>query len=181
MEARLAKRIREERVAHSWSLAQLADRSGVSKAMISRIERGETSPTAALLGHLSGAFGITLSALLARAEAGESRIARVGVQAVWEDPETGLRRTAVSPPGSRVIEIVRSELPSMQSVSYPASAFMFIHQQIWVLKGILHFTEGSEVHELRAGDCLQLGTPADCRFENRQRSACTYLVVVARR
>jgi len=181
LEIRLAERIRKERGARNWSLAELAERSGVSKAMISKIERGETSPTAALLGHLSGAFGITLSALLARAEAGQRRIARAVDQITWEDPETGLRRTAISPPGSGIIEIVRSELPSGQCVAYPPSAFTFIHQQIWVLKGILHFTEGDEVHILRGGDCLQLGSPVSCKFENRRRAACVYLVVVARR
>jgi transcriptional regulator with XRE-family HTH domain len=182
LDTRLASRIRDERAARAWSLADLAQRSGVSKAMISKIERGESSPTATLLGQLSGAFGITLSTLLARAEAAaSSRIARASEQAVWQDPETGLRRTSVSASGSEVIDIVRCELPPGQSIAYPASAYVFIDQQIYVLKGTLHFSEGSEVHTLRTGDCLQLGTPADCRFENRERAACTYLVVVARR
>jgi hypothetical protein len=50
-----------------------------------------------------------------------------------------------------------------------------------MLKGTLHFIEGAEIHELRDGDCLQLGSPANCRFENRQRKTCEYLVCVARR
>ncbi|MEK9970656.1 MAG: helix-turn-helix transcriptional regulator, partial [Ferrovibrio sp.] len=47
------------------SLADLAERSGVSKAMISRIERREASPTAALLGRLCAGLDITLSGLMA--------------------------------------------------------------------------------------------------------------------
>ena len=181
LELRLARRIKAEREARGWSLADLAERSGVSKAMISKVEREESSPTAALLGRLSGAFGITLSTLLARAEGGASRIARASEQALWQDPETGLRRTAVSPGGSDPIELVRCELPPGQSIAYPASSYTFIHQQIWILRGILHFTEGTEIHELHRGDCLQLGSPTACKFENRQRTACTYLVIVARR
>jgi transcriptional regulator with XRE-family HTH domain len=180
VETRLANRIRAEREARGWSLDDLAGRSGVSKAMISKIERAESSPTAALLGRLSGAFGLTLSTLLARAEGAASRLARAGEQAVWRDPGTGYCRTAVSPEGAGVIDLVRCELPPGASVAYPASAFTFIHQQIWMLKGRLHFIEGTEIHELCSGDCLQLGSPADCRFENRQRTACLYLVVVAR-
>ena len=65
---RLATTLRLEREARAWSLAGLAERSGVSKAMISKIERGEASPTAALLGRLSGACGLSMSTLLARAE-----------------------------------------------------------------------------------------------------------------
>lgn len=181
LEGRLASRIKAEREARGWSLADLAEHSGVSKAMISKVERDESSPTAALLGRLSGAFGITVSTLLARAEGGTSRIARAREQAIWQDPETGFQRTAVSPVGSDPIELVRCELPAGQSIAYPASSYTFIHQQIWVLKGILHFTEGTAIHELRSGDCLQLGSPANCEFENRQRATCTYLVVVARR
>jgi transcriptional regulator with XRE-family HTH domain len=181
LDLRLAQRIRQERAARAWSLAELSERSGVSKAMISKIERGESSPTATLLGQLSGALGITLSTLLARAEAAASRIARASEQDVWQDPETGLRRTSVSPAGSEVINIVRCELPAGQRIAYPTAAFLFISQQIYVLSGTLHFTEGTTVHTLRVGDCLQLGTPADCVFENHARATCAYLVVVSRR
>jgi len=179
IESRLANRIKAEREVRGWSLGDLAERSGVSKAMISKIERGESSPTATLLGHLSGAFGLTVSTLLARAEGTMSRLVRAREQAVWQDAETGFRRTAVSPEGATAIQLVCSELPPGASIAYPASSYAFIHQQIWMLRGILHFIEGEETHELRDGDCLQLGSPTDCRFENRQRKACTYLVVVA--
>jgi transcriptional regulator with XRE-family HTH domain len=179
MESRLAARIKAEREARGWSLGELADRSGVSKAMISKIERGESSPTATLLGHLSGAFALTVSTLLARAEGAAPRLARARAQAVWRDPETGFRRTAVSPEGASPIQLVRCKLPPGVSIAYPASSYAFIHQQIWMLRGVLHFIEGEKTHELRDGDCLQLGSPTNCRFENRQRKGCEYLVVVA--
>jgi transcriptional regulator with XRE-family HTH domain len=50
---RIANRIRVEREQRSWSLADLSERSGVSRAMISKIERNEASPTATVLGRLS--------------------------------------------------------------------------------------------------------------------------------
>ena len=179
-ERHLARRIKTERDMRNWSLADLAERSGISKAMISKIERGEASPTAALLGRLSGAFGLTLSTLMARAEGTTARLIRAAEQPVWQDPATGFRRTSISPAGAGNVDLVRGELPPGAAIAYPASSYAFIQQQIWMLKGTLHFIEGGEIHELHAGDCLQLGAPADCRFENRQRSACTYLVVVAR-
>src|SRR5689334_16561572 len=108
---RIAARIREEREARDWSLADLAERSGVSRAMISKIERSEASPTAALLGKLSGAFGLTLSSLLARAEQASGRLARRGQQPRWTDPETGYGRRVVSPPTGGPLEIVEVELP----------------------------------------------------------------------
>ena len=84
----IAERIRLERETRGWSLAELAARSAVSKAMISKVERCEASPTATVLGRLSGAFGLPLSVLLALAEREGDRLTRQGQQPVWTDPAT---------------------------------------------------------------------------------------------
>src|SRR5689334_23718579 len=109
---RIAARLREEREARGWSLGDLADRSGVSRAMISKIERGESSPTAMLLGRLSGAFGLTLSSMLARAELQAGRVLRAADQPQWKDPETGYVRRHVSPASDLPVELVQVELPA---------------------------------------------------------------------
>ena len=108
----LAARLKTEREARGWSVAELAERSGVSRAMISKVERAEASPTAALLGKLSGAFGLTLSALLARAEQASGRLARRGAAAALDGSRrrTTARRT-VSPSTGGPLEIVEVELP----------------------------------------------------------------------
>ncbi|HBW42564.1 MAG TPA: LacI family transcriptional regulator, partial [Leclercia adecarboxylata] len=41
----------------------------------------------------------------------------------------------------------------------------------------LVFQEGDTRHEMRAGDCLELGPPNDCRFINESPEPCVYLVV----
>ncbi|MDY6983839.1 MAG: helix-turn-helix transcriptional regulator, partial [Pseudomonadota bacterium] len=46
---RLIERVRELRQGQGLSLEALAEKSGVSRSMISLIERGETSPTAVVL------------------------------------------------------------------------------------------------------------------------------------
>src|ERR1700754_401968 len=120
MEQRIAAGIRQRREALSLTVNDLAARSGVSRAMISKIERVEASPTASLLGRLCSALGITLSSLIASAEdVGPMPLARAKSQPLWRDPETGLRRTMVSPinSGSRV-EIVQIELPPGAAVAY---------------------------------------------------------------
>jgi transcriptional regulator with XRE-family HTH domain len=175
----LAARLRLERDARGWSLAELAQRSGVSKAMISKVERGQASPTAALLGRLSGALGLTMSALLARAEGGPERVTRATDQPRWRDPKTGYIRRQLSPPASP-IELVRVELPARRSVAFPASSYAFVRHLIWVLDGHLTFVEGDTIHELDPGDCLLLGPPSDCMFRNTDRRPCIYLVALVR-
>ena len=178
---RIAGRIRAERETRGWSLADLAGRSGVSRAMISKIERGEASPTAALLGRLSGAFGLTLTTLLSRAEDDRERLCRRGEQALWRDPETGyLRRAVVSRPGLP-LELTEIVLPPGAVVAFPREAYLFIRQAIWVLEGALEFSEGARLHHLEAGDSLVLGEPQACRFRNAGGRPCRYLVAVLRR
>jgi transcriptional regulator with XRE-family HTH domain len=184
LDGRIAARLLAERTSRSWSLEQLAERAGVSRAMISKVERGESSPTAAVLGRLSAAFGLTLSQLLARAEQGAERLLnRAEEQARWRDPDTGFERRALTPPGSASpLELVWGELPPKSRIDYPSSAFTFIEdQQIVVIAGRLTFTQGKQQYQLRAGDCLRLGPPADCRFENPGGTPCRYLIAVLRR
>src|SRR5436190_24268947 len=88
----LARRIRGEREARSWSLADLADRAGVSKAMLSKIERAEASPTAATLSRVATAFGLTLAGLVEQVGEGGPRLVRANEHPVWRDPKTSYRR-----------------------------------------------------------------------------------------
>lgn len=78
--------------------------------MVSKVERGEASPTAALLGRLSAAFGLTLSQLFARVESG-GQIMRAFEHPVWRDPEMGFLRRLLSPINSTPMELVWGELP----------------------------------------------------------------------
>ena len=101
--------------------------------MISKIERAEASPTAALLGRLAAAFGLTLSALLAESEAPQRGPVRASDQPLWRDPATGYirRQVAASPAGP--IELTEVELPPDASVSFPAASYRQMSHVIWVL------------------------------------------------
>jgi transcriptional regulator with XRE-family HTH domain len=178
--AALAARLKAEREARGWPVAELAERSGVSRAMISKVERAEASPTAALLGRLSGAFGLTLSTLLARAERASGRLSRRADQPRWTDPETQYTRRVVSPPTGGPLEIVEVELPAGAEVTFPAAAYTFRYHQILVLSGTLTLIEGATARTLAKGDCLELGPPAVVTYANRTARPCAYLVLLVR-
>lgn len=148
--------------------------------MVSKVERGEASPTAALLGRLSAAYGLTLSQLFAQVEGG-GRVTRVSEQPVWRDPETGFLRRSLSPPGGAPMELVWGELPPGAKVAYPAPAYSHIaDQQVVVLDGVLVITQGNVAHDLASGDCLRFGPPQDTTFHNPGAVPCRYLVAVLR-
>ncbi|MGY6022034.1 helix-turn-helix domain-containing protein [Streptomyces spinosirectus] len=185
----IAARVRTERERRRWTLAQLADASGVSQAMISRIERGESSPTAVVLGKLSAAFQLSVASLLALAEgtpdeAGGEAVDGAGVRrrseaAEWRDPATGYRRRQITSPRFPA-EIAEILLPAGARVPYPAAAFAFVRQVVWVLDGRLTFHDGDTVHELEAGDTIELGDPIDRIFVNDTGTHCRYAVILTR-
>jgi len=179
-EARIARHIRLERDARGWSLADLADRSGVAKATISKIERAEMSPTAVTLLRLAGAFDLTLAGLLLRAEGASERLSRAAGQPTWRDPDSGyLRRQIFSRP-DHPLELVQVDMPAGRTVVLPASSYERIRQLVMVQAGELTLVEGGERHVLAAGDCLAFGAPGDVTFANETSGPCTYLVFVTR-
>ena len=178
----LANRIRLERDARGWSLSELAERAGVSKATISKIEREEVSPTAVILVRIASAFELTLAGLLLRAEgehAGD-RVSRVADQPEWRDPATGYLRRQILSRADHPLEVVRIELPAGASVALPASSYAHIRQAVWLQSGALVIVEDGVRHSLAAGDCLPFGPPAEVAFINETAQPCTYVVVLAR-
>src|SRR5579862_8041796 len=170
--------VRQAREAAGLSIAALAERSGISRAMITKIEREQAQPTAVLLGRLSGGLGISLSALVARAEGDGFPVSRAVDQPVWIDPATGYRRRALSPQRSGPLELVEIDLPGGAVVAYPPEAALHAHQQIWVLQGELRVHENELEHVLAPGDCLSL-TPGTAR-ECATTRGCRYLVAMVR-
>ena len=73
IEHRVADRIRALRAERGLTLGALAERSGVSRSMISVIERAESSPTASVLDRLAAALGVTIATLFAEAERPNAR------------------------------------------------------------------------------------------------------------
>lgn len=178
----LASRIRLERDARGWSLAELADRAGVAKATVSKIEREEVSPTAVILVRIASAFELSLAGLLLRAEgsADGERVSRAASQPVWRDPATGYVRRQVLARPDHPVEVVQVELPAGATVTLPAASYVHIRQAVWVRRGALVIAEAGIRHSLGEGDCLPFGPPSDVEFINETALPCTYVVVLAR-
>lgn len=179
-EARIARRIRFERDARNWSLSELAERSGVAKATISKIEREEISPTAVTLLKLATAFDLTLAGLLLRAEGAGQRLTRAADQPLWRDPATGYLRRQVFARPDFPLELVAVDMPPGARVVLPAASFARIRQVLMVQAGALVLTEGAERHVLGAGDCLAFGPPSDVTFANEGDAPCSYVVFLMR-
>ncbi len=61
---RLGGRVKQLRTGRGWSLESLANASGVSRSMLSQIEREQANPTLAVTLRIARAFGLALGELL---------------------------------------------------------------------------------------------------------------------
>ncbi|AWB86162.1 helix-turn-helix domain-containing protein [Mycetocola zhujimingii] len=173
--------VREARETRGWSGAQLAVAAGVSRAMIDRVEKGLSSPTTELLGKLSAALGLTMSALLSRQVEMRPALLRIEERPTWVDPVTNYSRKQVASSPTFPVDVTEIRLPAGARITYPAATYAFTRHLIWVLSGSLTFHEGNEIHKLAAGDRLVLGDPVECEYLNRTTDECVYCVVVSPR
>jgi transcriptional regulator with XRE-family HTH domain len=204
--AAFGQRLRGARRARDWPIDRLALASGVSRAMISKIERGESSPTAVVIGKLSAALELSVAELLAPPATAETRagappdgsaapdgaappdgtvpaggtVRRAAHAPEWRDPDTGYLRRQLSTPRFPVA-VTEVVLPAGARVPYPAGAYAFIAQLVWVLSGRLTLADGPAVHVLSAGDTFELGEPRAREFRNETASDCRYVVIVTRK
>lgn len=181
IDSRLATRLRALRADRGLTLDGLAERSGVSRSMISLVERGESSPTASVLDRLAAGLGVTLAALFAEAERDDaSPVARRADQIAWADPATGYRRRNLSPPGyPSPIELVEVELPPGARVSYDSgNRAATVEQQVYLLDGTIELTVGEVTHRLSTGDCLAMRLDRPTGFHNPTDRAARYIVAL---
>ena len=176
---RLAERLRALRRARSWSLDEMTTLSGVSRASLSRIENGEVSPTASVLGRLAGAHGTTVSRLLADIEGDAPALVRRDEQPEWVDPATGFRRRSISPPSLDFdCELLRCELPAGACIDYPLSPRKGLEHHLYLFDGALELTIDGAVFHLHAGDCLRYRLMGASRFAVTGRRPAHYILVL---
>jgi transcriptional regulator with XRE-family HTH domain len=181
--SRLARRVRELRDAKGFTLDALAERSGVSRSNISLIERGQSSPTAAVLDKLAAGLGVTLASLFeddASPAAEPSPVARLAEQPVWTDPASGYVRRNLSPAARSPIQLVDVVFPAGQRVAYESGPREIeIHQQVWIIEGVMEVSVGREQWRLKRGDCLAMRLDGPIVYRNPTRKPARYLVALA--
>lgn len=183
IEIQIAKRIKALRKERGGTLNELAQASGVSSSMISLIERGETSPTAAVLNKLADALNVSLASLFSpeSAEKKPLPVSRQAEQPVWADPDSGYIRRHLSPDGaSTSVQLAEILFPPNKSVSFDSMVgTAIIHQQIWMLEGEMNVSTAEATWHLKTGDCLAILVDQHVVFHNPTNEQSRYLVAIS--
>ncbi len=165
IDCRIAGRLATLRAQRGWTLEALAERTGISRATLSRLERRELSPTAAMLSVLCGQYGWTLSRLMVDAEQETPSVVRAKEQLTWQDPETAYIRRVLSPPHPELKgELVEVTLRPGSSVSYGASYLPGLEHHLWMLEGALSLEVSGKTFLLQKGDCIRYVLSGPSKF-----------------
>lgn len=176
---KMAQRLKNLRIEHELSLAQLAKLCGVSRATLSRLENQEVSPTASVLGKLCATYGLTLSRLMSMVEADFAPVVTADQQEVWVDPETGFERRIISPPATALgAEMLECHLPPEQTITYDAPPKQGLEHHLYMLDGALKMSIDGAVYALKKGDCLRYQLFAASQFATGKNLSATYILTI---
>ncbi|TAG82483.1 MAG: XRE family transcriptional regulator [Burkholderiales bacterium] len=176
---RIAERVREMRAARGWSLEVLAEKSGVSRSMISLIERAETSATAVVLDRIASALGCPITAFFEGEATPASPHSKREEQSIWRDPESGYVRRMLSPENfTSPIDLIEVTFPAGARVAYAATPGRELHQQIWIVSGAMEVQVGDVKYSLSAGDCLATKVGESIIYTNPHVKQARYIVAL---
>jgi transcriptional regulator with XRE-family HTH domain len=174
----VATNVRRYRGERGWSLQQLADESGVSRAMLGQIELEKSTPTINVLWKIAGAFGLPFSALLGAPEASPIVVLRAEVARHLRSGDGAFSTRALFPADRpRSVEFYELRLAARATEHADAHA-PGTCENLVVTSGSLELTVGDERHLLHAGDAIFFRADEPHVYRNPAgREAVCYLVM----
>jgi mannose-6-phosphate isomerase-like protein (cupin superfamily) len=147
--------------------------------MISKLERGEKTPTLVVAAKVAEGLGIGLSQLMGVEERREVVVVPRDRRMVIRDPETGFERQLLSPSfGGRGVEFIRNVVPEGSTSGEFPPYRRGVEEYVAVEKGRLRAVLGGEEHLLEKGDALYFEADVSNRFDNVGEGGCSYYLVI---
>lgn len=175
----IAQRLKALRAERGWSLDELARRSGVSRATLSRLENAEVSPTASVLGKLCATYGLTMSRLMHMVEDNFAPLIRRDMQPVWTDQSNGFQRRSVSPPAQALAaEVLECELEPGTCITYDRPPRPGLEHHLFLIEGQLEVSVNGQTYDLQPGDCLRYQLFGPSAFVTPEQCAARYMLVI---
>lgn len=176
--SRLPARLREARREQGLSLDAVAKLSGVSRSMVSQIERSESSPTIATLWNLTRALQVDFAGLLDDSASGDRiDVLRAAAVPSIDNMGQGCRIRILSPPEEaghhEVYELLFDAGGTLTSKPHSRGTT----EQLTVITGALRVQSGSATQQLNAGDTARYGADLDHAITATDGAARAFLIV----
>lgn len=183
MIAAVGARLKQIRRAAGFTLEELCIRSGVSRAMLSKVERGEKSPTLPVIVRIAKGLNVSFTTLMgAEPQAATASTIRHAQRLIFRDPETGFERHVLSPTNIDTgVELLMHRIPPGKSSGTLPAYDVPTEKFIVVQEGQLTVSIGGKRHELKSGDSFYFEIREPYCFDNPGKKSCVYYLTVARR
>jgi transcriptional regulator with XRE-family HTH domain len=176
--ARLGERVRLARAGRRLSLAALALRAGVSRSMLSAVERGNKAPTVLVLDRIATGLGTSIARLLGAERSSRVVVLRHDQQDVGRD-RSGWERRILSPVLRGVeFEFMRTTIPPGVDAGSFAPHAAGSREYLAMERGTLRLTLDGAAIDLAAGDSAYYAGDCVHAFANRGRTSCVYYLVM---
>ncbi len=170
LQERVAENLKRYRKERGWTLDELANRSGVSRAMLSQIESRKTNPTIAVVWKISTAFGLNFSALLGDEQGQNVTVLKSAeAQRISSSDGTFLSRPLFPRGAHRKSEFYELRLKPGARSDAPAHP-PGTRENLVVVKGGLTIHVGGKVFVLTEGDAIEFIADVPHAYENHTRS-----------
>jgi transcriptional regulator with XRE-family HTH domain len=173
-------RVRSLREAMSFSLRDLAERSGVSAPMLSQVERGETSPTLAVAAKIATGLDLTLSQLLRLDEGEHVVVSRAGDRRRSARGGHSFEELTPPLPGQRA-DVSLHTLRDGAATGGPDDPPMHepgSRETAVILDGTPALIVDGSRHELGEGDAVTFDADLPHHFENEGDEPARFLAVI---
>ncbi|MCX8955801.1 helix-turn-helix domain-containing protein [Erwinia psidii] len=149
------------RLSREWSLTRTAKETGVSKAMLGQIERGESSPTVATLWKIATGFNVPFSHFIPVSEPQEpEQVMRSGQAVPRRQRTVAMQATPLFPYDTALhFDVLAVELIA-GAVSESSAHETGVIEHVVVTEGELQLAVNGKWHTLKAGEGLRF--QADC-------------------
>ncbi len=174
---RLGRRMHELRARRGWTQDALAERAGVSKAMISKVERGENNPTLVVAAKIAEALGLTMSQLIGADERRRALRLPKEQRVTLRDPATGIEQRLFPAFGSSAVNIMQVAMPAESSSGDLAPHLVPTEIYLLIEQGAVRVTLGDETYDLEEGDALYFVADVSHRFDNIGAGEARYIGV----
>lgn len=176
---KLGEALKRRRLEQKLTLEQLSAKSGVSRAAISKIERGDSGASTPVLGKLAEALDLSISQLVGGPRGEPVLHIPRDRQPVFVEEATGFERRSLSPLYlGRGIDFVFNRLPPKAKTGPFPSHRQGVEEHLYVTKGRLKVTLEGDEHVLESGDFLFYRGDLSHTFENLSNSPCEYFIVI---
>ena len=174
-----AKELKRMRQNHKLSLQQLANKTGVSKSMLSKIERKEKNPTLQIAAQIAEGLGVSLSSMLEERSYERVVVIKASEQVIFRDETTGFERRLLSPTFPvKGIEFIHNTIPE----NSPGIKFLphlpGVREFVSVTKGKLKIKLNQNSFMLEEGDSIFFEANTQHNFYSEGSSECCYYLII---